>query len=549
MKKDIFNLIPLCLSMLAIIFPYTTRAQDGNKIYAPTFQSSNTNSIVINAIERNDTATILYMDAYNRPNYWIRLASSLTLQGNQTGKTYKLTCADGFEIDKEVYMPESGYVTFSLQFPPLDPLEQTIDFIEGQSEDDFHISGISLNPEKYKHKIHCHLSGTVINRPQTNRLVLMKSQEANGITAWISIPVRNGKFEYDIYRDDEELYSLILGDQLMKGAWYTTDFFIENGSLTFTFYEKDGEETLIETSNPLTSQWKSLSAEINERFSDEELYKQAEALEAQGLFYSPAYQELLDRLGNDRVENNKIFEAMRQMEQNGQCFTPEGNAIENKIKELRTASKQWQKEWARQDNSLVGLTILANLATDPREANVSPYIEIFNETYRKQYPNHPASQKLIMLEENHRIEPGKPYIDFIAQDTEGNDIRISRLIEGKIALIDLWASWCGPCRRNSMQLIPIYQKYKERGFTIVGVARETGNAKRMEAAIKKDGYPWMNLVEIDDRNQIWAKYRIQNAAGGTYLIDDNGLILAVNPTPEEVERILKEKLPDGNAAF
>ena len=65
---------------------------------------------------------------------------------------------------------------------------------------------------------------------------------------------------------------------------------------------------------------------------------------------------------------------------------------------------------------------------------------------------------------------------------------------GKVALIDLWASWCGPCRTTSKQLIPIYEKYKDRGFTVIGVAREQNSDIRMREAIRKDGYPWLNLI-------------------------------------------------------
>ena len=92
------------------------------------------------------------------------------------------------------------------------------------------------------------------------------------------------------------------------------------------------------------------------------------------------------------------------------------------------------------------------------------------------------------------------------------------------------------------QLIPIYEKYKDRGFTVIGVAREQNSDIRMREAIRKDGYPWLNLIELNDVQQIWSKYRIPNAAGGTFLVNAQGIILAVKPTAEEVERILQKEL-------
>lgn len=60
--------------------------------------------------------------------------------------------------------------------------------------------------------------------------------------------------------------------------------------------------------------------------------------------------------------------------------------------------------------------------------------------------------------------------------------------------------------------------------------------------IERDGYPWLNLLELNDRLGIWEMYGIGNAGGGRFLIDRNGKILAINPDAEQVEAILKDKL-------
>ena len=136
---------------------------------------------------------------------------------------------------------------------------------------------------------------------------------------------------------------------------------------------------------------------------------------------------------------------------------------------------------------------------------------------------------------------GNRYIDFTAPALDGTPHTLNKEIAGKIALIDLWASWCGPCRRTSVSMIPIYEAYKDRGFTVVGVAREE-KRENMERALAQDGYPWLNLLELRDENNIWSKYGVSNAGGVTVLVDRDGTILAVHPTAEEVERILQEKL-------
>lgn len=92
----------------------------------PSYQNRNSDALEISRIVRNDTATILYMDAYSRPDYWLRLASGLSLHGNQTGKNYPIIRSQGFELNKEVYMPASGNITFILQFAPLAPRKRRL---------------------------------------------------------------------------------------------------------------------------------------------------------------------------------------------------------------------------------------------------------------------------------------------------------------------------------------------------------------------------------------------------------------------------------------
>ena len=90
-------------------------------------------------------------------------------------------------------------------------------------------------------------------------------------------------------------------------------------------------------------------------------------------------------------------------------------------------------------------------------------------------------------------------------------------------------------------MIPVYEAYKDRGFTIVGIARER-KAEHMTKAMAKDGYKWLNLVELNDKGRIWEKYGISNRGGTTVLVGRDGKILAVHPSAEEVKAILEKVL-------
>ena len=90
-------------------------------------------------------------------------------------------------------------------------------------------------------------------------------------------------------------------------------------------------------------------------------------------------------------------------------------------------------------------------------------------------------------------------------------------------------------------MIPVYEKYKDKGFTVIAIARER-NRQAMENAVKKDGYPWQSLLELNDENQVWRKNGAGNAGGAMYLIDRDGTILSTSTDAEELESIIKKAL-------
>ena len=94
---------------------------------------------------------------------------------------------------------------------------------------------------------------------------------------------------------------------------------------------------------------------------------------------------------------------------------------------------------------------------------------------------------------------------------------------------------------HSIAMIPVYEKYKDKGFTVIAIARER-NRQAMENAAKKDGYPWQSLLELNDENGVWRKNGADNSGGAMYLIDRDGTILSTSTEAEELEPIIKKAL-------
>ncbi|NNE98301.1 MAG: AhpC/TSA family protein [Pyrinomonadaceae bacterium] len=111
--------------------------------------------------------------------------------------------------------------------------------------------------------------------------------------------------------------------------------------------------------------------------------------------------------------------------------------------------------------------------------------------------------------------------------------------EAEYTLIDFWASWCGPCRRESKTIGALYEKYKSRGFEIYGVSLDDDKEKWL-AALEIDKRIWTNVSTLKGFNTPAAHDYGVTALPAKFLIDSNGKIIAKNLSGKE----LKEKIDD-----
>lgn len=124
--------------------------------------------------------------------------------------------------------------------------------------------------------------------------------------------------------------------------------------------------------------------------------------------------------------------------------------------------------------------------------------------------------------------------------TEGNNIALSSL-RGKIVLIDFWASWCAPCRREMPNVVKAYAKFKSKGFEIFGVSLDQDKDRWVEA-IKKDGITWPQVSDLKYWDSEPVKtYQVQGIPY-TVLIDKEGKIIAKGLRGAELEKKLEEVL-------
>ena len=133
------------------------------------------------------------------------------------------------------------------------------------------------------------------------------------------------------------------------------------------------------------------------------------------------------------------------------------------------------------------------------------------------------------------IREGGRFIDFTLPDKDGVPRTLSQLIDGKVAVLEFWATWCRSCIVNRNAIREVYDRNKEKGFVVVEVAREIKDDSKWRNYIEKDGADWTDLLAMEENHSVGNAYGCGIKAGGTFLIDRNGCVIKVDPTREEIE--------------
>ena len=217
------------------------------------------------------------------------------------------------------------------------------------------------------------------------------------------------------------------------------------------------------------------------------------------------------------------------------------NAMQAKYKALQADQKTVLKNFiVSHPASYISLLALSGVSgPSPDVAEMEPLYNALSDNLKN---SEGGKQIKIAIEALKLTSIGATAPDFTQNDVNGIPVRLSSF-RGKYVLLDFWASWCPPCRQENPNVVKLYNKYKGKGFTVLGVSLDKAEGKAAWlAAIKNDGLTWTQVSDLKYwSNFVATLYGVQSIPQN-FLIDPQGKIIAKDLRGDDLDNVLEKYL-------
>lgn len=192
-------------------------------------------------------------------------------------------------------------------------------------------------------------------------------------------------------------------------------------------------------------------------------------------------------------------------------------------------------------NPLLGYLAINQIKPEEHKATYEKFVarmesEIPNSSFTKD-----IKTKLKAAASLANVSVGGLAPDIVLQNPDGKEMKLSDL-RGQVVLLDFWASWCRPCRRENPNVVVAYNKYNKKGFTVANISLDN-NRDKWKKAIETDNLKWdFHVSDLKGwKSSAAAQYGVKSIPQ-TFLLDKEGKIIAKNLRGAALEKKLEEVL-------
>ena len=251
-----------------------------------------------------------------------------------------------------------------------------------------------------------------------------------------------------------------------------------------------------------------------------------------------AYSAYLEGAKQLSVQRNSMNRDMQQAMM--QKDTALMLSLRDEYFELQDRNNRFEQTFVEENpDALISALLLARMLQNKTApvAEVDSLYQTLSDKIKTTGPAMDLSEELVTAR---RTAIGSKAPEFSAPTPEGQDLALSQAL-GTYTLVDFWAAWCRPCRAENPNIVNVYQKYKDRGFTVFGVSLDR-NADDWKEAIQADGLEWKHVSNVRYFDEIADLYNVR-AIPANFLLDKNGVIIAKNLRGPALEAKIAELLP------